>query len=307
MSTTIDSLRKLGITVDDDGRGTLPFTVHGTGSVPGGDISIDASASSQFVSGLLLAAPRFEHGLTLRHTGATLPSLPHIDMTIACLRARGVTVSTPEPGVWHVEPGVISGISIDMEPDLSNAAPFLAAALVSGGRVTIPHWPMTTTQVGDHLGGYLEMFGATVTRDEQGLTCDGGLGLVGGGTISGVTLDLSTGGELAPTLVALAALASEPSTFTGIAHLRGHETDRLAALVSEINRLGGNTTELADGIHIEPASLHAGVWHTYHDHRMATAGCLVGLAIDGVEVENIDTTAKTMPDFPALWMSMVTS
>ena len=307
MSTTIDSLRKLGITVDDDGRGTLPFTVHGTGSVPGGDISIDASASSQFVSGLLLAAPRFEHGLTLRHTGATLPSLPHIDMTIACLRARGVTVSTPEPGVWRVEPGVISGITVDMEPDLSNAAPFLAAALVAGGRVTIPHWPTTTTQVGDHLGPYLEMFGATVTRDEQGLTCDGGFGLVGGGTIDGVTLDLSTGGELAPTLVALAALASEPSTFTGIAHLRGHETDRLAALVTEINRLGGNATELPDGIHIEPAPLHEGVWNTYRDHRMATAGCLVGLAIDGVEVENIETTAKTMPDFPALWMSMVAS
>lgn len=307
MSTTIDSLRKLGIAVDDDGRGTLPFTVHGTGVVPGGDVSIDASASSQFVSGLLLAAPRFQHGLTLRHTGTHLPSLPHIDMTIACLRARGVTVSTPEPGVWRVEPGMISGITIDMEPDLSNAAPFLAAALVTGGRVTVPHWPTTTTQVGDHLGRYLELFGSTITRSDHGLTCDGGVGLIGGGTINGVTLDLSTGGELAPTLVALAALASEPSTFTGIAHLRGHETDRLAALVTEINRLGGNAIELADGIHIEPTPLHAGIWHTYHDHRMATAGSLIALAVDGVEIENIDTTAKTMPDFPELWTSMVTS
>jgi len=307
MSTTTDSLRKLGITVDDDGRGTLPFTVHGTGVVTGGDVAIDASASSQFVSGLLLAAPRFERGLTLRHTGATLPSLPHIDMTIACLRARGVTVSSPEPGVWRVEPGLISGTTIDMEPDLSNAAPFLAASLVTGGRVTIPHWPTTTTQVGDHLGHYLELFGSTVTRDERGLTSDGGVGLIGGGTINGVTLDLSTGGELAPTLVALAALASAPSTFTGIAHLRGHETDRLAALVAEINRLGGNASELPDGIHIEPTTLHGGLWHTYHDHRMATAGSLIGLAIDGVEIEDIETTAKTMPDFPALWMSMVTS
>lgn len=307
MSTTIDSLRKLGVDVDDEGRGTLPFTVHGKGVVAGGDISIDASASSQFVSGLLLAAPRFRDGLTLRHTGENLPSLPHIEMTIECLRDHGVTVTEPEPGVWRVEPGSIIGRDIEMEPDLSNAAPFLAAALIAGGTVTIPHWPNSTTQVGNHLGGYLEKFGATITRDDRGLTIDGGAGLRGGVRIPGVTLDLSSGGELAPSLVALATLASEPSTFTGIAHLRGHETDRLAALVAEINGLGGNATELPDGIYIEPTQLHGGVWRTYHDHRMATAGAIIGLAVDGVHVDDIDTTAKTMPDFPKLWAAMLAS
>lgn len=307
MATTIDSLRKLGVEVDDDGRGTMPFTVHGTGRVVGGDISINASQSSQFVSGLLLAGARFTNGLTLRHTGEYLPSLPHIEMTVACLRARGVIVTEPEHGVWRVEPGSISGIDIDMEPDLSNAAPFLSAALIAGGTVTIPHWPSSTTQVGDDLGGYFEEFGAVVTRDERGLTVDGGPGALGGRPIRGVTLDLSTGGELAPSLIALASLATTPSTFTGIAHLRGHETDRLRALVTEINRLGGNATELPDGVHIEPATLHGGAWQSYHDHRMATAGAIIGLAVDGVDVNNIGTTAKTLPEFPAMWAAMLTT
>lgn len=307
MATTIDSLRKLGVEVSDDGRGTLPFTVHGTGSVRGGSIEIDASASSQFVSGLLLAAPRFKEGLTLRHVGEHLPSMPHIDMTVECLRRRGVTVTQPDVGVWRVEPGPIDGIELDIEADLSNAAPFLCAALIAGGRVTVTGWPHTTTQVGADLATYLPQFGCDVTVDDSGLTVDGGMGLANGGTIDGVTLDLSTGGELAPTLIALAALASTPSEFRGIAHLRGHETDRLAALVTEINRLGGHATELDDGIRIEPSPLHGDTWHTYHDHRMATAGALIGLAVPGVIVENIGTTAKTLPDFAEMWSEMVNS
>jgi len=305
MATTIESLRKLGVTVTDDNRGTLPFTVHGTGSIRGGDVEIDASASSQFVSGLLLAAPRFTEGLTLRHTGARLPSMPHIDMTIDCLRRRGVTVTQPEPGVWRVEPGTIQGAEIDIEPDLSNAAPFLCAAIIAGGRVTIPGWPTATTQVGADLMTYLPQFGGVITTHEDGLTLDGGVGLIGGGTINGVTLDLSTGGELAPALVALATLASTPSEFRGIAHLRGHETDRLAALVSEINRLGGRASELEDGIRIEPAPLHGGTWMTYHDHRMATAGALIGLAVPDVMIDNVETTAKTLPNFTSMWSEMV--
>ncbi|MFM6967436.1 MAG: 3-phosphoshikimate 1-carboxyvinyltransferase [Microbacteriaceae bacterium] len=305
MATTIDSIRKLGVEVTDDGRGTLPFTVHGVGRVRGGEITIDASTSSQFVSGLLLAAARFDEGLTLRHSGEHVPSMPHIDMTIQCLRQRGVMASSPAPGVWRVEPGPINGVDIVIEPDLSNAAPFLCAAVIAGGTVTIPDWPSTTTQVGADLANYLPLFGATVTRDEHGLTVDGGVGLRGGATIPGVSLDLSTGGELAPSLVALAALADGPSEFTGIAHLRGHETDRLDALVTEINKLGGNATELPDGIRLEPSALHGGEWHSYHDHRMATAGAIIGLAVSGVEVENIATTSKTLPDFPRMWAEML--
>jgi 3-phosphoshikimate 1-carboxyvinyltransferase len=299
MNTTIDSLRALGVEVNDDGRGALPFSLYGTGAVAGGNLEIDASASSQFVSGLLLAAPRFTSGLRLRHTGERLPSLPHIEMTIACLAARGVSVENPEPGLWIVPPGPIAAVDLDIEPDLSNAAPFMVAALVAGGSVTIDGWPATTTQVGAHLERLLPLFGATVTRDRSALT------VMGNGEIRGVDLDLSSGGELAPALVALAALATGPSRITGIAHLRGHETDRLAALAAELNALGGAVTELDDGLEIIPRSLHGGLWHSYEDHRMATAGAIIGLRVPGVEVDDIATTAKTLPQFPGLWAGIL--
>lgn len=301
MRTTIQSLRDLGVDISDDGRGTLPFSLYGTGSIVGGDLAIDASASSQFVSGLLLTAPRFERGLTLTHTGDTLPSMPHIDMTVECLRQRGVTVHSEQAGQWRVEPGPIAGHTLTIEPDLSNAAPFLVAAVITGGTVTIRDWPETTTQVGALLATILPRFGATVTTHDGMLTVDGGDGLRGGATIPGVDLDLSAGGELAPALIALAALATTPSTITGIGHLRGHETDRLAALSTEINKLGGHVTELADGLHIEPRPLHGGLWQVYDDHRMATAGAILGLAVPEIDVDDIGATAKTLPQFSQLW------
>jgi 3-phosphoshikimate 1-carboxyvinyltransferase len=299
MHAIIAALRALGVDVNDDGRGALPFTVHGTGSVRGGAVEVDASSSSQFVSALLLSAARFEEGLDLTHAGERLPSLPHIEMTIAALAARGVTVESPEVGHWIVRPGSIAARDVDIEPDLSNAAPFLAAAVVTGGSVTITGWPASTTQVGADLIDLLPLFGATVTRDGDRLT------VTGPERIQGVQLDLTTGGELAPALVAIAALAESPSEITGIGHIRHHETDRLAALAAEINGLGGAVTELEDGLRVEPKPLHGGVWRSYEDHRMATAGAIVGLVVPGVEIENVATTAKTLPQFTELWSRML--
>jgi 3-phosphoshikimate 1-carboxyvinyltransferase len=297
MRTTLDSLRALGVDVNDDGRGRLPFSLYGTGRVAGGAIEIDASASSQFVSGLLLAGARFDQGLELRHTGATLPSLAHIEMTIAVLARRRVTVENPGPGIWVVPHSTIAGIDVAIEPDLSNAGPFLAAALVAGGAVTITGWPRRTTQVGDELTGILASMGATVDQTDDSLT------VTGTGAIHGITLDDAS--ELAPTIAALAALADGETVLTGIGHLRGHETDRLAALATEINGLGGNVTETDDGLVIRPAPLHGGLWRSYADHRMATAGAIIGLAVPGIEVDDIATTAKTLPQFPELWKSML--
>ena len=299
MRSTIDALRALGVSVNDDGLGALPFSLYGTGSVEGGNLAIDASASSQFVSGLLMAAPRFDRGLVLRHVGHRLPSLPHIEMTIACLAARGVQVSRPEPGMWIVVPGEIAGRDVAIEPDLSNAAPFLAAALVAGGRVTVPGWPAETTQVGAELETLLALFGARVSRAASALAVEGG------GPVRGVQLDLSEAGELAPTLVALAALADGPSTITGIGHLRGHETDRLAALTENLNALGGSVTEHPDALSITPRPLHGGMWKAFGDHRMATAGALIGLVTPGVQVDDIASTGKTLPQFEALWREML--
>lgn len=299
MGAIIAALRALGVDVNDDGRGALPFTVHGTGSVAGGAIEVDASSSSQFVSALLLSASRFEEGLDLTHSGERLPSLPHIEMTIAALAERGVTVESPEVGHWIVRPGTIGARDVDIEPDLSNAAPFLAAAVVTGGTVTVTGWPASTTQVGADLADLLPLFGATVTREGDRLT------VTGPERIQAVQLDLTTGGELAPAIVAIAALADGPSEITGIGHIRHHETDRLAALAAELNGLGGSVTELEDGLRIEPRPLHGGVWRSYEDHRMATAGAIVGLVVPGVEIENIATTAKTLPQFPQLWTRML--
>ena len=299
MKTTIESLRALGAVVENE-DGALPFEVRGMGAVPGGEITIDASNSSQFVSGLLLAAPRFETGITLRHRGEHLPSMPHIEMTLQCLRERGVSVSAPAPLVWRVEPGEISGGIKAIEPDLSNAGPFLAAAMVAGGSVTIPGWPAKTTQVGNEFDGILQQMGAKLSRDERGLT------ITGNGEISGVDIDLSIGGELAPVIAGLATLATTPSRIRGIAHLRGHETDRLSALATEINKIGGDCEETEDGLIIRPSNkLHGGLWQTYEDHRMATTGAIIGLRVPGIEIENIGTTAKTMPNFAQLWLGML--
>ncbi|MEF3404416.1 3-phosphoshikimate 1-carboxyvinyltransferase [Agromyces sp. CCNWLW203] len=306
MSGVIDGLHALGVDLDDDRRGTLPFTVHGTGRVGGGPLEIDASASSQFVSALLLSAPRFERGIDLKHSGERLPSLPHIEMTIETLRARGVEVTSPEPGRWQVAPGPILAIDVDIEPDLSNAAPFLVAALVAGGSVTITGWPVETTQVGAQLARILPLFGARVEIDGDRLTVHAPAHGEGGSRgIRGVDLDLSEAGELAPNLVALAALADAPSTITGIGHIRHHETDRLAALTAEINGLGGVVTELDDGLRVEPAPLHGGPWRAYADHRMATSGAIIGLAVPGVVVDDIASTGKTLPQFTALWEQML--
>lgn len=306
MRATIASLRGLGVDVEDAGRGALPFTIHGVGAVRGGELEIDASASSQFVSGLLLAAPRFTAGLTLRHTGERLPSLPHIEMTVAALVARGVVVHTPEPGVWVVPPSPIAGSEVVIEPDLSNAAPFLIAPLIAGGTVTVDRWPSSTTQVGDDLLRLLPRFGATIAREGDAVTVDGGPGVVGGARIPAHDLDLGHAGELAPALAALLAFADGPSSLSGVGHLRGHETDRLAAIRDDLTAIGGAAVELPDGISFTPRPLHAGPWSAFGDHRMATAGAIIGLAVPGVAVDDIASTAKTLPEFPELWTRMLT-
>ncbi|GAA1534549.1 3-phosphoshikimate 1-carboxyvinyltransferase [Actinomadura kijaniata] len=298
MGPIIRALRALGVEIDDGGRDALPFTVHGAGGVEGGTVTIDASGSSQLVSGLLLAAPRFAKGVEVRHEGPPVPSAPHLAMTVAMLREAGAIVET-ERNVWRVAPGPLRGREWVIEPDLSNAAQFLGAALVTGGRVTVPDWPASTTQPGDALRGLLAAMGAEVALGPDGLT------VRGTGAFSGLDADLHEVGELTPVLAALAALADGPSRLTGIAHLRGHETDRLAALVTEINGLGGDVRELPDGLEIRPRPLRGGVFRTYDDHRMVMAAALLGLAVPGVEVENVATVGKTLPNFTELWTAML--
>ena len=300
LGPVIKALEELGISIEHDGRYSLPLKLHGTGKIPGGALIIDASASSQFLSALLLVAPSFENGIVATHKGGQLPSMPHIEMTFDMLRSFGAQVEVDTAAQsWSVKSGKLHGQELVIEPDLSNAAPFLSLAMVCGGSVTIADWPKTTTQPGDQLRSIFTQMGAKVSMDERGLT------LSGTGVIHGIDIDLHDVGELTPSIAAVAALADSPSHLRGIAHLRLHETDRLAALTREINALGGDVVEEESTLHITPAPLHGGVFHTYDDHRLATAGAVIGLVVPGIEVENIATTRKTLPDFPGLWSSLL--
>jgi 3-phosphoshikimate 1-carboxyvinyltransferase len=300
----LSALRALGVSIEDGGRGALPFTVHGTGSVPGGPVTLDASGSSQLVSGLLLAAPRFTEGVEVRHSGPPVPSLPHIEMTIRMLRDAGASVEVgagERPDHWVVRPGRLNLGDFTVEPDLSNAGPFLAAALVTGGSVTIRDWPSVSLQAADAILDVITQLGGSVSRGDSGLT------VTGSGVINGISADLRDIPELCLPLTSVAALASGPSTFTGVGHTRAQETDRLAAIAKEINALGGAVTELPDGLSVRPRPLSAPAGHafeSYDDHRMVMAAAVLGLGVPGIEVLNVATVGKTFPDFTTQWEAL---
>lgn len=310
MGPVLKALIDLGVPVEDADGGpasALPFTVRGQGRVDGGRVEVDASTSSQFVSALLLAGARFSEGVTVVHTGEALPSIPHIDMTVEVLRDAGVVIEVDEnDGAWSwtVEPSDIRSLDVMVEPDLSNAAPFLAAAAVTGGEVFMADWPTYTTQPGDQIRDVLERMGATCTLDREGLR------VTGPQQLRGIDVDLAEASELTPVVVALCALADGESRIRGVAHIRGHETDRLAALAAEFGALGVDVSETEDGLVIRPRpadQLRGGLFRTYDDHRMAMAAAVVGLRVPGVVIENIATTGKTLPEFDRRWSALVSA
>ncbi len=297
LAPMLGALRDLGADIDGNG---LPFTVRGAGGLRGGAVTLDASASSQFVSGLLLAAAAMQRGLHMRHIGPPLPSMPHIEMTVAMLAEVGITVFG-EGDEWRVDPGPVAPHDWFIEPDLSNAGPFLAAALVTGSTVSIPGWPHATTQAGDQWRGFLADRGAEVALDAD-------LTVRGPSSYSGFRADLRAVGELTPTIAAIAVFADGPSELSGIGHLRGHETDRLAAIATELRWIGVRVDEHSDGLTIDPAQRATrsdATLQTYADHRMATMAAILALRIPGLRVADPLTTAKTMPDFVARWEAML--
>jgi len=299
LEPVIKALEQLGASIEHGNKYRLPLTINGSGEIKGGEVEVDASASSQFISALMLLGPATKNGLTIRNIGKSLPSMPHIEMTIQMLRQFGATVEVGQNS-WTVRAGDLLGQDLTIEPDLSNAAPFMAAAMICGGSVEILDWPKSTSQPGDQLRDIFAKMGAKVEQSNEGLK------ISGSGKINGIDIDLHNVGELTPSIAAVAALASSPSTLRGIAHLRLHETDRLAALANEINNLGGDVTEGPGELLIKPAKLVASqIFKSYEDHRMATAGAIIGLAVKDLNVENIETTKKTLPDFPGMWQEML--
>jgi len=299
LEPVIKALEQLGASIEHGNKYRLPLTINGSGEIKGGVVDVDASASSQFISALMLLGPATKNGLTIKNIGNSLPSMPHIEMTIQMLRQFGATVEVGENS-WTVISSDLLGQDLTIEPDLSNAAPFMAAAMICGGSVEILDWPKSTSQPGDQLRDIFAKMGARIEQSSDGLK------ISGSGKINGIDIDLHDVGELTPSIAAVAALASSPSTLRGIAHLRLHETDRLAALANEINNLGGDVTEGPGELLIKPAKLVASqIFKSYEDHRMATAGAIIGLAAKDLIVENIETTKKTLPDFPGMWQEML--
>lgn len=298
MAGLLDGLEGAGAGVRRGNDG-LPFTITGRPDLPGGQVTIDSSASSQFISGLLLAAPRFAGGLDLRHEGGSVPNQPNIAMTVQMLRDRGVTIDTDEPGRWVVSPGPIRATEFVIEPDLANAAPFLAAAALTGGRVTVPRWPAETNQPGAAITDVLAEFGAEVHRDGDRLTVQGT------DEIKGVDLNLHDSSELANVAAALAAFGEHTSHIRGVAHIRGQETDRLAALEHDLDAIGAHVKQTDDGLTIHPKLLRSNTWKTYADHRMVHAGVLVGLLVDDIVLDDVECVDKTMPEFVPLWERML--
>ena len=295
----LSALEQLGVSVEHNNKYKLPITINGAGKIKGGTVEIDASASSQFVSALLLVAPATQEGITIKNIGPSLPSAPHIEMTIQMLEKFGATVQRTSSS-WSVTPCQLIGQDLVIEPDLSNAAPFMAAAMICGGSVQVSDWPLSTTQPGDQLRSIFTKMGAKVELNASGLT------ITGSGKIDGIDIDLGDVGELTPSIAAVASLATTPSALRGISHLRLHETDRLSALANEINNLGGSVTEGPGDLIIKPSKMNASqIFRSYEDHRMATAGAIIGLAVEGVIVENIETTRKTLSDFPGMWQGML--
>ena len=299
LGPVIKALESLGVSIEHQGRYSLPLVINVSGYINGGEVEIDASASSQFLSSLLLVAPLMKQGLKIKNVGKNLPSKPHIEMTIAMLAQYGAVVDNSIANQWSVKPTILSGVDLVIEPDLSNAAVFMAAPLVCGGEVIIKDWPRKTTQPGDQLRQIFSEMGGVIDFVDQGLRVQSS------GQIRGIDIDLGDVGELTPVIAALACFANSPSHLRGIGHLRLHETDRLSALKSELTALGADVIEEESALRILPKPMKSGVFHTYEDHRLATAGALIGLAVDGVEVENIETTKKTITDFPALWSQLL--
>ncbi|THV43272.1 3-phosphoshikimate 1-carboxyvinyltransferase [Glycomyces buryatensis] len=292
----IKALRDLGVEVDDGGTPALPFTVNATGSVTGGALEVDASKTSQLVSALLLAAPRFERGLDLRHTGdKPVPSRPYLDMVVQMLRQAGADVDDSEENRWRVAPGTLDGREWVIEPDLQNAAPFLCAAVVVGGRITIADWPTRTTQAGDRIRDVLTELGSRVEWSRDGLT------VIGAPSTLEVDLDLADASELTPSLAALFGVSRGTSSISGVAHIRGHESDRISALATELGKLGAEVDEREDGLAITGRETRPMTWETYADHRMAHAGAIVGLVTPGLALSDVACVSKTWPDFAEVW------
>jgi 3-phosphoshikimate 1-carboxyvinyltransferase len=292
MDELLDVLAAQGAEVTWQGKpGHVPFTIRGAGGLEGGEMTLAAGRTSQQVSGLLLIAPYARRDVTLRVPGKMV-SPSYVDMTIELMRRWGVRVQRPDAETFVVEHGqryVPSRHAV--EPDASGASYFFAAAAAVGGRARVRHLSAASLQGDLRFVDVLERMGCKVSREADAVEvrCDGSL--------AGVDVDMNDISDTAPTLAAIAPLATGPVTIRNVEHMRWKETDRIHAVVTELARLGARVEELRDGLVVHPSKLHPGVVSTYKDHRMAMAFSILGLRSPGIQISDPGCVAKTFPTF----------
>ncbi len=288
MADGINAIRAAGVGIDDTG-GSLPITIAGSREW-GPDVRIDAGASSQFLSGLLMVGPVLDHGLSVV-VGGELQSRPYVEMTIAVMRAFGATVTATSASAWRIEPGGYRATNFAVEPDASAASYFFAAAAVCGGWVRVDGLGSDSLQGDVGFVDVLESMGAEVVRTPTSIE------VRGSGSLSGIEVDLGNISDTAPTLAAIAPFADGPTVATGIDFIRAKETDRIGSVVTELRRLGVDADELLDGWIVRPSTVSPAVVETYHDHRMAMSFTVAGLRAGGIEIADPAVVNKTFPRF----------
>ncbi|MFT7645610.1 MAG: 3-phosphoshikimate 1-carboxyvinyltransferase [Candidatus Poriferisodalaceae bacterium] len=299
----IVGLRSLGAEITCNGEpGHLPVTVDATGLV-GGHVELRADTSSQFASGLLLSAPLLREGLTVHLTTEPV-SRPYLELTVNVMRQFGAVVETPDDLTYVVQPGGYQATDVMIEPDASAASYFMAAAAVTGGRIRIDGLSRSSQQGDVLFADALDAMGAQVTWGDNHIE-------VTGGPLHGIDLDMRHISDTAQTLACVAAFADGPTTIRGIGFIRKKETDRIAAMVTELQRCGVSAAEDDDGFTVWPGSslasrqpIHGASIRTYDDHRMAMSFALLGLRIPGIEILDPGCVAKTFPTFFDEWAGL---
>jgi 3-phosphoshikimate 1-carboxyvinyltransferase len=284
------ALRQLGVRAYSEHRNGCPPVIVEANGIPGGSVSIKGDISSQFLSGLLMAAPFAQHDVMIAVEG-TLVSWPYVSMTVEMMRRFGLSIEAEGSRRFRVPGRQFSGVGdFTSEPDASAAGYFFAAAAITAGQVTVQDLTTKSIQGDIRFVDLLEEMGCHVVRGEEGIT-------VRGGGLRGIDADMNDISDTVMTLAVVACFADGPTTIRNVAHIRLKETDRLAALATELQRIGAGVDELSDGLVIHPAPLHGAEIETYNDHRMAMSLALAGLTVPGIVIKNPACVGKTYPQF----------
>lgn len=289
ISHLVESLRLFGVDVECELGSQCPPVRMCANGLTGGHTALAGNISSQYLSALLMAAPCASTAVDIEVTGE-LVSQPYIDMTMGVMAQFGVTVGCSEPHRFSVSPQQYKCTNYDIEPDASAASYFFAAAAITGGEVTVEGLSSYALQGDVNFVDALRQMGCEIEYGDDSIT-------VRGGKLVGIDIDMNAISDTAQTLAVVALFAEGPTRIRNVSHMRHKETDRVAALINEIRRLGVSAEEHEDGLSITPGEIQPATIQTYDDHRMAMSFALAGLRTDGIRIADPSCTGKTYPQF----------